>query len=76
MIQNKKDNAMKKNDKNLSIKDAFLELEEITGIFEKGTMDLEASIPLYKRATELASYLKSRLKQVEQQIEEIQIDKD
>lgn len=53
---------------------AYNELQNLVSDFEKGEIDLESSIPKFKQATELAKFLKSRLKELENQIEEISLD--
>lgn len=57
--------------KNINLTDAFKELEAITSEFESGQVDLEKGIPKFKRGLELAKFLKSRLSQIENEIEEI-----
>lgn len=58
----------------LSFAAAYQELEALTAEFEKGDLDLEAAIPKFKRAAELAKYLKTKLKQLETQISEIDLE--
>lgn len=62
--------------KEISIKTAFDELEKITHEFETGDMDLESSIPKFKRGLELAQYLKKKLNEVENEIIEIKAKYD
>lgn len=57
----------------LTLKEAFEELEKITATLEKGDSDLEKSIPQLKRGHELALILKSKLKDIENQIEEVTV---
>ena len=57
--------------KNLKLNEAFKELEDIVGKFENEEVDLEKAIPRYKRAVELANFLKKRLKKMKNEIEEI-----
>jgi exodeoxyribonuclease VII small subunit len=57
----------------LTLKQAFEELETITATLEKGDSDLEKSIPQLKRGHELALFLKSKLKDIENQIEEVTV---
>lgn len=52
---------------------AFEELETIAQEFEQGDIDLEKGIPRFKRGLELSSYLKKRLQEIENEIEEIKI---
>ncbi|MFH1565934.1 MAG: exodeoxyribonuclease VII small subunit [bacterium] len=55
----------------LSLSQAFEELEQITGEFEKGEVDLEKGIPKFKRGLVLAKFLKTKLSKIENEIEEI-----
>jgi exodeoxyribonuclease VII small subunit len=61
-------------DPNLSFQQAYDELQAITKEFETGELDLEKSIPKFTRATELVKFLKTRLKDLETKIEEIDIE--
>jgi exodeoxyribonuclease VII small subunit len=58
----------------LSFAKAYDELQKITGEFETGELDLEKSIPKFKRAAVLVKFLKGELKKIESQIEEIDIN--
>lgn len=58
-------------DQELSMQGAFSELEEIVAEFETGNVDLEKSLPKFKKGLELAKFLKKRLKTLENEIEEI-----
>lgn len=60
--------------KPLSFAPAYEELQRITRDFESGELDLEKSIPQFKRAAELVKFLKSELKKIESQIEAIDIN--
>jgi exodeoxyribonuclease VII small subunit len=62
--------------KKMNFSSAYQELQQITDKFESQDLDLEASIPQFKRATELVKFLKSRLKDIENQIEEISLDEE
>ena len=53
---------------------AYEELQQITREFEQNELDLEKSIPKFKRATELVKFLQTELKKMETQIEEINLD--
>jgi len=55
----------------LPLSKAFAELEQIAKEFEEQEIDLDNAIPKYKRAVELAIYVKERLSEVTNQIEEI-----
>jgi len=64
----------KKPTKKVNFTKAYKELEEITQDFEGGDIDLEESIPKFKRGLELARMLKGRLSEIENTIEEIKDD--
>src|SRR5689334_22231499 len=51
--------------------DALQELEGLTAEFENGEIDLEKGIPKFKRGMELVRFLKKRLNEIENEIEEI-----
>lgn len=51
-----------------SFEHAFRELEQIVHEFERGDIDLERGIELFKRALGLATLCKKRLQEVENQI--------
>jgi exodeoxyribonuclease VII small subunit len=51
--------------------EAFSELEKITNWFEKEEIDLEEGLTKFERGLELAAKLKSRLKEVENRVQEI-----
>jgi len=55
---------------------AFAELEEIVGEFEEGQLDLEESLPKFKKGLELTKFLKERLKTLENEINEIKDEFD
>ncbi len=57
--------------KDINLNDAFLRLEKITALIEQEDLDLERSIPLMKEGLELAKYIKQRLTELENEIEEI-----
>ena len=54
-----------------SLAKAFEELEKIVAEFETGDIDLEKGIPRFKQGLELAAGLKKRLRELENEIEEI-----
>ncbi len=58
----------------LTFTQAYNELQTITQEFESGELDLEKSIPKFKRAAVLVKFLKSELNKLESQIEEIDIN--
>ncbi len=55
-------------DKTISFEHAFRELEQIVSEFERGGVDLEGGIELFKRALVLAGVCKKRLQEAENQI--------
>jgi exodeoxyribonuclease VII small subunit len=59
-----------------SFADKMKELESIKEKFESGNFDLEKDLPLYKRAVQLAGDLKEHLKKIENEIIEIEKQKD
>lgn len=58
----------------ISFSKAYQELQSLTAEFEKGDLDLDKAIPKFKRAAELAKFLKQRLIELESKIEEINLD--
>lgn len=66
----------KKTTKKQSFSDLYDELEAITGEFEAGDLDLEESIPKFKKAVTLAGELKKRLSEIENEIKVIKKDYD
>lgn len=66
---------MTKQDKTQSLNAAFDKLETIIDELESSDIDLETSIPKFKKGLKLANEIKSRLSKLENQIEEISIDK-
>jgi exodeoxyribonuclease VII small subunit len=59
-----------------SFGEAYEELQQLTKEFEQNNLDLEKAIPKYKRASELAQYLKKRLQELEVQIKEVNLAND
>ncbi len=57
--------------KQKNLNEAFKRLEEITAKIDDESIDLEQSIPLMKEGLELSKYIKERLTQLENEIEEI-----
>jgi exodeoxyribonuclease VII small subunit len=57
-----------------SFSKAYEELQALTQEFESGSLDLELAIPKFKKAAELAKFLKKRLVELENQIEEINLE--
>ena len=62
-----------KAEKKFNFGEAFDELEKITDWFDKEQIDLEEGLTKFERGLELAAKLKSRLKQVENRVEEIKV---
>lgn len=58
----------------LNLTKAFEELEKIVSEFESGQIDLEESIPKFKKGLDLAQKLKKRLSEIENQITEIKAE--
>lgn len=54
-----------------TMNEAFTELEAIVAEFEEGSLDLEKSLPKFKKGLELTKFLKQRLKKLENDIVEI-----
>lgn len=59
---------------NISLFQAFKELEEITQQMENEEVDLEKGIPKFKRGLQLARFLKEKLTKIENEIEEIKVE--
>lgn len=57
--------------KDISLSEAFKELEDLVASFESSQTDLEKSIPKFKRGLELSKQIKTKLSQMENEIEEI-----
>ncbi len=57
--------------KKTSLQADFEELTALAEEFESGKLDLEESIPKFKRGLELARRIKKRLSQIENEIKEI-----
>lgn len=55
---------------------AFTELEQIVQQFEHDEIDLEQSLPKFKRGLELAKFLKTRLNKLENEIKTIKAEFD
>jgi len=56
---------------NKTIESAYQELQTIVSEFENDEINLETSLPKFKRGLELAAYLKDRLGALKNEIEEI-----
>lgn len=55
----------------LSFSQAFQELQRITEAFEQETVDLDQALAKFERGLELARQLKSRLKEIENTVENL-----
>ncbi len=64
---------MTKKKTELDFGNAFNELEEIAGWFERGEPDLDKGIEKFERAMELSKVLKERLKDAENRVKEIRL---
>ncbi len=60
-------------EKKINFGEAFIELEKITDWFEKEDIDLEEGLAKFERGLELAAKLKTKLKEVENKVEEIKV---
>lgn len=60
--------------KNLSLDQAFHDLEQLVTEFEQGEVDLEKSIEKFKEGLELAKFLKEKLAVMTNQIQELKVD--
>ena len=54
-----------------SFSQAFQELQRITEAFEQETVDLDQALAKFERGLELARQLKSRLKEIENTVENL-----
>lgn len=54
-----------------SFQQAYQELEKLTEEFENEDLDLEESLPKFRKALELSQLLKERLSKIENEISEI-----
>lgn len=61
-------------DSQASLSESFNELERLVEEFEKGDIDLEKGIPQFKKGLALASMLKKRLQEIENEIHEIKVE--
>jgi len=58
----------------LKLAQALADLEQIVAEFESGEIDLEKGVREYERGKKLAAFLKERLAQIGNEIEEIKTD--
>ncbi len=66
--------TMTKSSEPQNLNSAFTELEKIVGQFEHDGVDLEESLPQFKRGLELAQFLKKRLNQLENEIKTVKAE--
>jgi exodeoxyribonuclease VII small subunit len=64
----------KKITQDLSVSDAFNQLEAITQELQQGDLDLELAIPKFKHGVQLAKLLKNKLAVLENEIQEINLE--
>ena len=57
--------------KDISIKEAFIELDKITVDLEGDNLEIEEMIPKYKRGLELIKLIKKRLSDIKIEIKQI-----
>lgn len=57
--------------KQFNFQESFSELEKIVAEFEKGELELDASLVKFERGLKLAAELKERLNEVENKVVEI-----
>ena len=60
----------------ISFEKAMAELEEVINKLEYGEVTLEDSIKLYERGAELKKICEAKLKEAEQKVKNITLDKD
>jgi len=57
--------------KQLSLDQAYKNLQSIVKEFEAETLDLETSIPKFKKGLELAKFLEDKLTKIKNEVQEI-----
>ena len=67
-------NDLKTSKEDIKVSEAFIELEKIVNAFENEELDLEDSMPKFKRGLELAKLVKGKLAVMENEIKEIQAE--
>jgi exodeoxyribonuclease VII small subunit len=60
----------------MSFEEAMAELERVVGQLERGDVPLEDSIRLYERGAELKARCEKKLKEAEEKVEAITLDRD
>ena len=58
----------------MSFEEAIKEFESVVAALDRGDVPLEDSIKLYKRGAELRAHCEARLKEAEEQVEQITLD--
>ncbi|MCB1335656.1 MAG: exodeoxyribonuclease VII small subunit [Roseivivax sp.] len=60
----------------MSFEDAMRALEQVVGQLERGDVPLEESITLYQRGAELKAHCEKKLKDAEEKVAAITLDRD
>ncbi|MGC8201155.1 exodeoxyribonuclease VII small subunit [Aliiroseovarius sp. PTFE2010] len=60
----------------MSFEEAMAELERVVGQLDRGDVPLEASIKLYERGAELKARCEVKLKEAEEKVAKITLDRD
>jgi exodeoxyribonuclease VII small subunit len=58
----------------MSFEEAIREFESVVAALDRGDVPLEQSITLYKRGAALKAHCEARLKEAEEQVEQITLD--
>jgi len=58
----------------MTFEEAIREFEDVVAALDRGDVALDQSIRLYKRGAELRAHCESRLKEAEEQVEQITLD--
>ncbi|MCU4652396.1 exodeoxyribonuclease VII small subunit [Roseibacterium sp. SDUM158016] len=58
----------------MSFEDAIREFESVVSALDRGDVALEQSIALYKRGAALKAHCETKLKEAEEQVEQITLD--
>lgn len=73
-MSNSKNTNQSEAHQQVNLTEAFTELEQLVQEFETGDIDLEKGIPKFKKGLALASMLKKRLQEIENEIQEIKVE--
>ena len=60
--------------KDMTFEEAIREFESVVAALDRGDVALDQSIKLYKRGAELRAHCEARLKEAEEQVEQITLD--